>query len=253
MPSKRRVLSSDSEDSDDEDARYHKRIAANKEASRQGDRKEAARQKIRNQYFGPVAPAGSSLGGGFVRTNAGPEWKAPLKAGSCARCPAGKWNLYSGRAACLGCQAGRWSAQGAIFCSGCPKGKYGPKKSATLAQCLSCPAGRWNAKENVRAACNACPNGISQPVVKADETKSFTTTEWSNAANRAEDGRVHGPFHSRQTVSKTWSHLKKHSAVSLSVRFWAIDSWDSNERGYIYLDGKQGWSKGRGGATDCRG
>ena len=80
MPSKRRVLSSDSEDSDDEDARYHKRIAANKEASRQGDRKEAARQKIRNQYFGPVAPAGSSLGGGFVRTNAGPEWKAPLKA-----------------------------------------------------------------------------------------------------------------------------------------------------------------------------
>jgi len=116
-------------------------------------------------------------------------------------------------------------------------------------------------KQQCRFVLASCPNAKGRPppppppppptkLGVANEKTSFTTSGWSNTAYRNEDGKAHGPFGRRQSVSKTYSGLPSHKSLSLSVRFWSIDSWDS-EWGYIYVDGAEVWKK-QGWADTCR-
>ena len=83
-------------------------------------------------------------------------------------------------------------------------------------------------------------------VVLADETTSSAVLDgligWSNSATQSYDGRVHGPFSSKQYVYKTFGGISSHSSLSISVRLWAIDSWD-NEYAYMYIDNAEVWKQ----------
>ena len=54
---------------------------------------------------------------------------------------------------------------------------------------------------------------------------------------------AHGPFDvSTSEVSRTFSNLGSHTELTLTLRYWMIDSWDSNEEGGVLLNGNKVWS-----------
>ena len=72
----------------------------------------------------------------------------------------------------------------------------------------------------------------------------FTTAGWSNQLSTSTgDGMVHGNFGvSHGEVTKTFTAIPEHKTLKLSMRYWAIDSWDS-EDGIIKIDGTEVWRK----------
>ena len=54
-------------------------------------------------------------------------------------------------------------------------------------------------------------------------------------------GSTYALFGASAQVSKTWTGLPSHTSITLSVRVWYIDSWDS-EKMYIDVDNSQVWS-----------
>ena len=82
--------------------------------------------------------------------------------------------------------------------------------------------------------------GSAANKVMVDEATGYRAYKgggWSMNANMNYDGGAHGPFHSKQTVTKTVSAIPKHNKLMINARFWAFDSWDRGEFGQISLDG----------------
>ena len=53
----------------------------------------------------------------------------------------------------------------------------------------------------------------------------------------------HGPFDGdTPTVSKTFTGLPAHTKVTVSLRYWSVDSWDTEEA-YVKIEGNKVWSK----------
>jgi len=76
-------------------------------------------------------------------------------------------------------------------------------------------------------------------------------SSWSNTTTSTfTDGVAHGPFGTGVDLSRTYTGLPTHKKVRIFVRYWAIDSWDS-ETGQLYVDGTLVWSKTRTNAENC--
>ena len=99
--------------------------------------------------------------------------------------------------------------------------------------CSACPAGQY-ANGGGRSTCTACPAG-----------------KYGGGQTRKEDSGVHGPFRG-QTVSKQFK-LPTHKSITVSFRFWSIDSWDGNEYGSVKVDSTEVFRKTRTNARNCQG
>merc|ERR1711988_1511691 len=65
----------------------------------------------------------------------------------------------------------------------------------------------------------------------------------------------HGPFGGNEIKenSKTFSGLTPHTKVTIKLRYWSVDSWDSGEKGYVKVDGDEVWSKTYGTYSSAQG
>ena len=70
----------------------------------------------------------------------------------------------------------------------------------------------------------------------------------ANCSNDWPTQVAHGPFHSGKTVSGHWAAVPLHSRVKVSLRFWAIDSWNTAEHGALTVDSTRLWRGYRYGA-----
>ena len=99
---------------------------------------------------------------------------------------------------------------------------------------------------------------INSPLVFAAFPSSVLpsdSTGWSSSRVTATgDGLVHGPFGAETTqIFRTVDNLAPHSLLQLRFRYWAIDSWDNNERGEARVGGRVVWLKTRTSASNCNG
>eukprot|EP00912_Choanoflagellata_sp_UC4_P000850 UC4_evm1s524 len=90
---------------------------------------------------------------------------------------------------------------------------------------------------------------------------------WSNSHVRLRtDGKgtcrpgncYHGPFHPHAnglnkatTISKIYPNLPKHSKIRISLRYFAVDTWDSGEKAFVKIDGIEKWSRLRKNWRNC--
>eukprot|EP00658_Telonema_sp_P-2_P057440 TRINITY_DN45907_c0_g1_i1.p1 TRINITY_DN45907_c0_g1~~TRINITY_DN45907_c0_g1_i1.p1 ORF type:complete len:461 (-),score=65.19 TRINITY_DN45907_c0_g1_i1:136-1419(-) len=54
-------------------------------------------------------------------------------------------------------------------------------------------------------------------------------------------GKLHGMWGAGVPAKKTYQHLPRHSKIQIRARYWAIDTWDRNEAGYLKVDGMEQW------------
>ncbi|HIF28430.1 MAG TPA: hypothetical protein EYQ40_07870, partial [Candidatus Marinimicrobia bacterium] len=75
---------------------------------------------------------------------------------------------------------------------------------------------------------------------------------WSNTEiTDVGDEIVHGMWgNSPNNIQKSYSNMPDHSQIKVTMRYWAVDSWD-NEWGRVYIDNVLIWDKQRTDAHSC--
>ena len=96
--------------------------------------------------------------------------------------------------------------------------------------------------------------GLCFTCLMLDNLVRMLVSQWSNTKTfdaGGDQGIVHGFWGSdvgsvnANVANPGWAGMR------LQVRYWAIDSWDANERGYVLVDDVEVWSLSRESRHSC--
>ena len=116
--------------------------------------------------------------------------------------------------------------------------------------CDECEVGFYQDAEGA-ASCDPCP------ATRACEHHLGMTGLWSNSDTfdtGGDQGIVHGFWGSdvgSVSVNVTNPGWARPWGMRLQLRYWAIDSWDSGERAYVFVDDVEVWSFSRASSSGC--
>jgi len=94
------------------------------------------------------------------------------------------------------------------------------------------------------------------PMTRYFKDAPGTANDWFNgraarAIESTDDGVVHGLYGVGEVLERVVQLVRPHTMVRLKARFWAIDSWDGNERGIVRIDGTEVWTEQKRSAVAC--